>query len=97
MGATVKKGVSQPQNGFIDGVLSVTTEATTYNITVKDIAGYANVTSIIYAQASVNSGAALTTAPSLPIVQWTTTDSVIKVTAPAALSTATIGIRFVGQ
>jgi hypothetical protein len=97
MGATAKKGVSQPQNGYIDGVLSATTEGTTLSINVSTVSGYSSVTSILYAAASVNSGAAFSTSVSLPICAWTTTDATIKLTVDATLSTTAIGVRFVGQ
>ena len=98
-GVTVGKGISQPQNGYIEGVLSVTTEATTFSINVTTVSGFSNVTSIIHASASLNSGAAVasTVAQVVPLVSWTTTDKTIKVTCDASQSTIPIGIRFVGK
>jgi hypothetical protein len=94
-----KKGVTQPQNGFIDGVIQVTTEGTTYSMNVSTVTGYANVTSILYASASANVGATVgsTISQVTPICQWTTTDCVVKITCDASQSTATIAVRFVGQ
>lgn len=101
-GVNVGKGTGQPQNGFVDGVVSFTTEATTYSINVSTLTdgtstSFPNVTSVIHAQVSVNSGAALTTAPSLAIASWTTTNAVVKISAPAGLSTASMSLRFVGK
>jgi len=94
-GVNVKKGPTQPGVGIIDGVLSVTTENTTYSINVSTITGYENVTSIVYAAATYNLGAASTTIAQ-PFVQWTTTDSIIKLTVPSAQSTVAIGVVFKG-
>jgi len=96
-GVAVKKGVSQPQNGFIDGVISFTTEATTFSINVSTL--YPNVTSIIDARVSLNVGAAIasTVAQVVPIVSWNTTDTIVKVTCDASQSTVPMSLRFVGQ
>jgi hypothetical protein len=94
-----KKGVTQPQNGFIDGVIQVTTEGTTYSMNVSTVTGYSNVTSIVNAVVSLNVGATIasTIAQDVPICSWTTTDCVIKITCDASQSTNTISVRFVGM
>lgn len=92
-----RKGPVLVQNGLVDGVLSVTTEATTLSINVSTVSGYESVTSIVYASVTPNSGAAQATTIVYPSVSWTTTDAVIKVTADATLSTTALGIRFVGK
>jgi len=99
MAVSSRKGVTQPQNGFVDGVINITTEATTASINVSTVAGYSSVTSVMFAQASLNVGATIasTIASPYPLCSWTTTDCVIKVTCDASQSTATIGVRFVGQ
>lgn len=92
-----RKGPILVQNGLVDGVLTVTTENTTLSINVSTVSGYDSVTSIVYADVSVNSGAAWVTTVMFPTVAWTTTDATIKVTNVAALSTTAMGIRFVGK
>lgn len=91
-----RKGTTLVQNGQVDGVLSVTTENTTLSINVSTVSGYESVTSILYASATYNLGAASTTI-AYPYVQWTTTDATIKLTVPTAQSTVTVGVRFVGK
>ena len=103
-GVSVGKGSRQPQNGFVDGVVSFTTEATTFSINVSTITdgtstSFPNVTSVIFAEVSLNSAATIasTIAQDVPICSWTTTDAVVKVTCDASQSTLTMGLRFVGK
>ena len=91
-----RKGVLQPQNGFVDGIMVGSTEATTFSVDVTTV-GYTGVTSVIQADVVVNSGAAQSTSVSDPSVSWTTTNTTIKLTIDASLSTATVAVRFVGQ
>jgi hypothetical protein len=95
MTVNVIKSTLQPQNGLMDGVFQFTTEGTTASIDVTDV-GFTNCTSVVYASASVVSGAATTTVP-VPLVSWTTTNTTLKFTVSASYSTYVIGVRFVGK
>lgn len=92
-GVAVKKGVSQPQNGFVDGIIGFTTEATTFNIDVSTL--YPNVRSILHADVSVNQNTAMIATS--PAVSWATTSAVVKVSVSSAQTTSAMSLRFVGQ
>lgn len=103
-GVSVGKGTGQPQNGFVDGVISFTTEATTFSINVSTVTdgtttSFPNVTSVLDAKVSLNVGATIasTVAQVLPMCSWTTTDAVVKVTCDTSQSTNTMSLRFVGK
>lgn len=103
-GVSVGKGTKQPQNGFVDGLVSFTTEATTFSINVSTITdgtttSFPNVTSVIHATVALNSAVtvASTIAQDVPICTWTTTDAIVKVTCDASQSTLSMSLRFVGK